>query len=780
MKDGTDSNDYRYTILKLIRNNMLDNHNYSQLTVANTVKDLQATWMELTNEITKVQEYVQIDNLVELLQYRGRHQPSQTAYAFLQDGEIESERLTYQQLDQQARAIAAQLQALKLSGQRALLLYPPGLEFIPAFFGCLYASVVAVPAYPPKKNHKLGRLRSIIADAQPEVVLAPKAILAKIQDCLSEAENLADLTYLATDEVDLDLAQTWQAADITGDSLAFLQYTSGSTGTPKGVMVTHRNLLHNEKLIKTGMGHSEKTVFVGWLPLFHDMGLVGNVLQPLYLGIPSVLMSPVAFLQKPIRWLQAISRYKATTSGGPNFAYDLCVQKIKPEECAELDLSSWTVAFNGAEPIRSETLAKFAQAFACCGFDSQAFYPCYGMAETTLFVSGSRQKISPVLREVDSTQLQQNAIAPAADRNNSQAVVGSGQTFVDKMIIVDPESQTRCQPNQVGEIWVADPSVAQGYWNRPEQTLQTFQARLADTGVGPWLRTGDLGFVQEGELFITGRIKDVIIIRGRNHYPQDIEQTIENSHPALRNSCGAAFAVEIDGNEQLVIAQEVERSYIRKLDVDGVVAAIRKAVSEDHGLFVSGIVLLKTASIPKTSSGKIQRHACKQGFLADSLKVVGSWKGHTATTSADQGQPICRQASSREIQQWLVYWLSQKLKLEFWAIDPSSTLAEYGLDSLIAVELADSLGAWLGQTLDVTLLWNFPTIEALAEHLSTQKNSSTSSVTANSPLIAAIETPVLNSSPPSEDLVEISQTLSELSELEIAQLLAQEITMVQH
>ncbi|MEL6911005.1 MAG: AMP-binding protein [Cyanobacteria bacterium J06648_1] len=759
---------------------MLDNHNYSQLTVANTVKDLQATWMELTNEITKVQEYVQIDNLVELLQYRGRHQPSQTAYAFLQDGEIESERLTYQQLDQQARAIAAQLQALKLSGQRALLLYPPGLEFIPAFFGCLYASVVAVPAYPPKKNHKLGRLRSIIADAQPEVVLAPKAILAKIQDCLSEAENLADLTYLATDEVDLDLAQTWQAADITGDSLAFLQYTSGSTGTPKGVMVTHRNLLHNEKLIKTGMGHSEKTVFVGWLPLFHDMGLVGNVLQPLYLGIPSVLMSPVAFLQKPIRWLQAISRYKATTSGGPNFAYDLCVQKIKPEECAELDLSSWTVAFNGAEPIRSETLAKFAQAFACCGFDSQAFYPCYGMAETTLFVSGSRQKISPVLREVDSTQLQQNAIAPAADRNNSQAVVGSGQTFVDKMIIVDPESQTRCQPNQVGEIWVADPSVAQGYWNRPEQTLQTFQARLADTGVGPWLRTGDLGFVQEGELFITGRIKDVIIIRGRNHYPQDIEQTIENSHPALRNSCGAAFAVEIDGNEQLVIAQEVERSYIRKLDVDGVVAAIRKAVSEDHGLFVSGIVLLKTASIPKTSSGKIQRHACKQGFLADSLKVVGSWKGHTATTSADQGQPICRQASSREIQQWLVYWLSQKLKLEFWAIDPSSTLAEYGLDSLIAVELADSLGAWLGQTLDVTLLWNFPTIEALAEHLSTQKNSSTSSVTANSPLIAAIETPVLNSSPPSEDLVEISQTLSELSELEIAQLLAQEITMVQH
>ncbi|MEO1672194.1 MAG: AMP-binding protein [Cyanobacteria bacterium J06631_2] len=765
---------------------MLDNHNYPQPTIQNTVETYQTTRMQLENEIIKVQEYVQIDNLVELLQYRGKYQPSKTAYLFLQDGEIESERLTYQQLDQQARAIAAQLQALRLSGQRALLLYPPGLEFIPAFFGCLYASVVAVPAYPPKKNQKLGRLRSIIADAQPQVILAPKSVLAKIQECLVQ-EEVDHIACFSTDEIDLDLAQAWQASDITGDSLAFLQYTSGSTGTPKGVMVTHRNLLHNEKLIKTRMGHSEKTVVLGWLPLFHDMGLVGNVLQPLYLGIPSVLMSPVAFLQKPIRWLQAISRYKATTSGGPNFAYDLCVQKIKPEECSEIDLSSWTVAFNGAEPIREETLAKFTQAFAPYGFRSQTFYPCYGMAETTLFVSGSQQKLPPVLQEADRTQLQRSAIANITnqgnvDRANTQILVGCGQTFVEKIAIVDPESHIRCQPDRVGEIWVADPSVAKGYWNRPEQTLQTFQAHLADTGEGPWLRTGDLGFIKEEELFITGRIKDVIIIRGRNHYPQDIEQTVEKSHSALRSGCGAAFSVEIDEREQLVVVQEVERSYIRKLDVDEVVAAIRKAVSEEHGLFVSGVILLKTASIPKTSSGKIQRHACKQGFLANSLNAVGSWTGkNTAASPSNPSQSTCKQASSREIQQWIVYWLSQKLKLEFWAIDPSSTLAEYGLDSLIAIELADSLGAWLGCTLDVTLFWNFPTIEALAYHLSTLTNSSTSPTTETlSSVKRPVQSTALNSLPQSGDLVEITKTLGELSESDIAQLLAEEITMVQH
>ena len=712
----------------------------------------------------KVTEFA---TLVDLLNYRSKHQSNQTAYIFLEEGETESHKLTYQQLDRQAKAIAASLQSIAQAGERALMLYPPGIEFLPAFFGCLYAGIVPVPAYPPRSNQNLVRLESIISDAKVSIVLTTSSVLDKVKNQFSQSNQFSNIHYIATETVSGKLASDWQKPTLDKQSLAFLQYTSGSTGNPKGVMVTHQNLMHNERLIKMAMGHSEKTIFVGWLPLFHDMGLVGNVLQPLYLGIPSILMSPVAFLQKPIRWLQAISRYKATTSGGPNFAYDLCVQKIKPEQCTDLDLSSWSVAFNGAEPVRAETLEKFTQTFAPLGFRPQAFYPCYGMAETTLFVSGGLQTLSPVFSKVDRTQLQNHQVESVQNNSvDAQTLVGCGQTFFDKIIIVNPESLTRTASNEVGEIWVAGGSVAEGYWNKPDLSEKTFQAHLADTQEGPFLRTGDLGFFQAGELFITGRIKDVIIIRGRNHYPQDIEKTVEKSHPALRSNAGAAFSVEIDGTEQLVIAQEVERSYIRKLDVDEVVSAIRKAVSEEHELLVSGVIFLKTASIPKTSSGKIQRHACKQGFLEGSLNVVGSWTGTIAQTSTTSQtiQPMSKPKTAREIQQWIIYWLSQKLKLEPWAVDPSKALADYGLDSVTAVELADSLGNWLGLSLDMTLAWNFPTIEAAATHLATLTDSN-ASLTASQPE----QTPQNSNSNP----------FSELSELEMAQLLAQEITMVQ-
>jgi acyl-CoA synthetase (AMP-forming)/AMP-acid ligase II/acyl carrier protein len=716
----------------------------------------------------------EFSTLVDLLNNRSDNQPNQTAYIFLEEGETESCQLTYQQLDQQAKAIAASLQSIAKPGERALMLYPPGIEFLIAFFGCLYAGMIPVPAYPPRSNHNLTRLESIISDAEANFVLTTTPVLDKIKGKLLKKNQFTPIQYLATETVSTQFASDWKKPAINQDTLAFLQYTSGSTGTPKGVMVTHQNLLHNQRLIKMAMGHSEKTIFVGWLPLFHDMGLVGNVLQPLYLGIPSILMSPVAFLQKPIRWLQAISRYKATTSGGPNFAYDLCVEKIKPEQCDQIDLSSWTVAFNGAEPVRAETLEKFTKTFAPYGFRSQAFYPCYGMAETTLFISGGLQSLSPVLQSVNRTQLQHNIVEPIQDQPDqaveSQTLVGCGQTFFDKILIVDPQSHHRCQPHQVGEVWVAGTSVAQGYWNQPDVTENTFQARLADTGEGPFLRTGDLGYFQQGELFITGRIKDVIIIRGRNHYPQDIEQTVEKSHPALRANSGAAFAVEIDGTEQLVIAQEVERTYIRKLDVDEVVAAIRKAVSEEHELLVAGVILLKTASIPKTSSGKIQRHACKQGYLENTLNVVGSWTGMIEkTSSSTANKPMSKQATPREIQQWIIYWLSQKLKLEPWAIDPSKALADYGLDSVTAVELAEGLGNWLGQSLDMTLAWNFPTIEALATHLATSLLQAKTEV---SPQVQ--QTPQK-----SLELIDMAQFLDEMSEADIAQLLTQELAMIQ-
>jgi acyl-CoA synthetase (AMP-forming)/AMP-acid ligase II len=567
--------------------------------------------------------------LVELLSYRAQNQPEQKAYAFLlRDGEKEEISLTYPELDQKARAIASHLQSLGVSGERALLLYPPGLDFITAFLGCLYAGVVAVPAYPPRKNMNFLRLQAIITDAQATVVLTTSSLLADLGSQWAENPELPTMHWLSTDDIDSNLSSDWQEPRLEKDTLAFLQYTSGSTGTPKGVMISHGNLLSNQRAIKIGFGHTDKTIFVGWLPLFHDMGLIGNVLQPLYLGIPSILMSPVAFLQKPLRWLQAISRYKATTSGGPNFAYDLCVRKITPEERSRLDLSRWEVAFNGAEPVRSETLERFANYFAECGFRKEALYPCYGMAETTLFVSGGLKTSPPLLYQVEAAALEENQVVAANSEEGTSTIVGCGRTWLDeKIAIVDPQSLTLCPPSQVGEIWVSGSSVAAGYWRRPEQTTETFQAYLSDTGAGPFLRTGDLGFLQDEELFITGRLKDVIIVRGQNHYPQDIELTVQNSHPALRFDGGAAFTVEQKGQQRLVIVQEVERTSLRRLNIKEVVGNITESVIDHHGLQMYATVLIKPGSIPKTSSGKIQRHACRRGFLDGSLNVVEDCNG---------------------------------------------------------------------------------------------------------------------------------------------------------
>ncbi len=581
--------------------------------------------------------------LVDLLGYRAQNQSDQTAYTFLEDGETEAGRLTYKELDRQARAIAFRLQSLDATGSRALLLYPPGLEFIAAFFGCLYAGVVAVPAYPPRRNQNMARLQAIVGSSQAAVALTTTSLLGNIEQRFAESPELADLRWLATDNIASDLAQAWQEPEVSSDTLAFIQYTSGSTGTPKGVMVSHGNLLHNSAAINECFADTPNSRGVSWLPPYHDMGLIGGVLQPLYVGAPMILMPPVAFMQKPLRWLQAISRFKATNSGGPNFAYDLCLRKITPEQLASLDLSSWEVAFTGAEPVRAETLEQFAATFESCGFRREAFHPCYGMAETTLIVSGGLKTVPPIIRQVDGAALEQNRVVAARGQEGTRTIVGCGQSLLDqKILIVDPESLTPCPDNQVGEIWVSGPSVAQGYWNRPEQTQEIFHAYLADTGdsaaaatqgesnaagqsPGPFLRTGDLGFLQDGELFITGRIKDLMIIRGQNHYPQDIELTVEKSHPALRPGCGAAFTVEVKGQERLVIVQEVERSYLRKLNVNEVVGNIRASVAAEHALQVYATVLVKTGSIPKTSSGKIQRHACRSGFLNGSLNIVEDW-----------------------------------------------------------------------------------------------------------------------------------------------------------
>jgi acyl-CoA synthetase (AMP-forming)/AMP-acid ligase II len=581
-----------------------------------------------------------ISTLVDLLLWRAQERPDERAYTFLVDGETEQATLTYRGLDQQARTIGALLQSVGAADERVLLLYPAGLDYIAAFFGCLYARALAVPVYPPhpaRLARTLPRLRAIVQDAQPLVVLTTSPILAMAEQLVARDPAFKAVRWLATDQVadpssssGQALAGVWRDPGIDGSTLAFLQYTSGSTATPKGVMLAHGNLLYNGRMIQTAFEHTNQSTFVGWLPLYHDMGLIGDVLQPLQIGARSILMSPLHFLQRPFRWLRAITRYRARTSGAPNFAYDLCVRKITPEQRAMLDLSSWQIAFNGAEPVRTHTLERFTSTFGPCGFRPQTLYPCYGLAEATLFVTGGLKKDSPVVHSFQADALAQGRVsAAAAETHDAHSLAGCGRTWMDQQIIVvDPGSLTLCPPDRIGEIWVSGPNVAHGYWNQPEETEATFGAHLADTpangeqrGQGPFLRTGDLGFLKDGELFITGRLKDLIIIDGLNHYPQDIELTVEHSHPTVRPGCSAAFSVDAQGREQLVIVAEVGRGDPRVIDTEEVTRAIRSAVSEWHDLQTHAIVLLKPHTIFKTSSGKIQRRACRDGFVSGSLDV---------------------------------------------------------------------------------------------------------------------------------------------------------------
>ncbi|MBD2533675.1 fatty acyl-AMP ligase [Nostoc flagelliforme FACHB-838] len=566
-----------------------------------------------------------VTTLVDLLEYRVSYQPEQTAYTFLADGISADSSFTYGELHQKVQAIAAYLQSQKAYQERVLLLYPPGLDFAAAFFGCLYAGAVAVPAYPLRPNQSISRLQVIVANAQAKIALTTQAGLALVQPQLQEFADLRSLQWQATDNLNQNWAQDWRRVEVSSNSLAFLQYTSGSTSTPKGVMISHANLLHNSSLIYQSFQHSPESRGVIWLPAYHDMGLIGGILQPLYGGFPVFLMPPMIFLQKPFYWLQAISSYRATTSGGPNFAYDLCVRKITPEQRATLDLSSWEVAFNGAEPVRAETMEQFATLFAPCGFRSEAFYPCYGMAETTLIIAGGDKAALPIVEKVEENALKQHQVIPSDNHLDSQNIVSCGQTLVNlQVVIVNPETLTPCSPNEVGEIWVSGASVAQGYWHNPQATKEYFQAYLADSQQGPFLRTGDLGFLHQGELFVTGRLKDLIIIRGRNYYPQDIELTVAQAHPSLRLGAGAAFTIERENGARLVIVQEVERQYLRYLNVAEVVEKIREAVLQQHELEIHTVALIKTATLPKTSSGKVQRYACREQFLAQKLDILAN------------------------------------------------------------------------------------------------------------------------------------------------------------
>lgn len=567
----------------------------------------------------------QVETLVALLRYRAQQQPDQVAYTFLVDGEQEKIRWTYAELDQQAGAIATHLQTQTAPGSRVLLLYPPGLDYIAAFFGCLYAGMIAVPAYPPRPNRSLERLEAIVANSQASSVLTLSSILDNLERRIAEVPTLETLIWKATDT--LPIVDFQDGPDVTSEDLAFLQYTSGSTATPKGVKISHGNLIHNLKSLYRCFEINEHSRGVFWLPLYHDMGLIGGVLQPLYSGRPATLMPPLMFIQRPVRWLAAISQDRATISGGPNFAYDLCVRKVTDEQRETLDLSCWELAFNGAEPINPQMLEAFTEAFAPCGFRPEAFYPCYGMAEATLFISGGLKSELPILKTIQTEALKDNqAVAAQPQETRCQTLVSCGRSLPDQSLkIVNPDTLQCCAEQEVGEIWVSGPSIAQGYWQQPEQTIEIFAAYLGEAG--PFLRTGDLGFIYEGEVFFTGRLKDVIVLNGKNYYPQDIEATLEGCIPDLQTSGAAVFMAKINGSEQLVAMVEVERRMMSRCrqpeEQEIIFSTFHKAVWSAHELLLKEFYLVKPGGLPRTSSGKIQRYRCRE-MVVDGVDAIAS------------------------------------------------------------------------------------------------------------------------------------------------------------
>jgi amino acid adenylation domain-containing protein len=656
--------------------------------------------------------------LVGLLSHRASDKAEQTAFTFLTDSGMQEAAVTYQELDQRARKIGGWLQSLQADGVRVILPYSPGLDYIAALFGCLYAGAIAVPTPPVQHKRSKHRLQSVILDAQPSIALVTKPILGKVSSVCEGAPSSNSMKWFAIEDIPPESDRSWRPPNVSEKTTAILQYTSGSTSTPKGVRVSHGNIIHNQRMISETFKQTEQSIIAGWLPLYHDMGLIGNIFQPIYLGATCILMSPAAFLRRPSLWLEIISQRKATTSGGPNFAYELCVRTTTPEQRASLDLSSWTVAFNGAESVREETMWRFAEAFDVSGFKQTAFYPCYGLAEATLVVSGAKNAPLPTVLHLDGKLLERNSVAEASEGSEKvQPVVSCGQTKQQQhIVIVDPERRVRCAADEVGEVWLSGPNVAQGYWNNSKETELTFKAKLSDADEPTFLRTGDLGFIKDGELFLTGRLKDLIIIRGMNHYPQDIEFTVEQSHPALRPGGGAAFSISVDGEESPVIVHEIESP--EQAEPDAVIDAIRWAVAQYHELSVKAVVLIKRGALPKTSSGKVRRHACRDAFLQCQLDVVAQWEESAAPEGEPSTHALLDSGHDKEsVTRWLVEYLAAKKGLTPSSIKPADSIGQYGLDSLATTELMHSVETNFGVVLSLPTLLESPAIDQLADHI---------------------------------------------------------------
>lgn len=718
----------------------------------------------------------------ELLRRRAWDFGDSCAFRFLREDGTEL-TLSYLELDRRARAIAQRLRGCLDAGDRVLLMFPPGLDFIQAFFGCIYAGALAVPMSPPKRRDLSARLATIVGDCEASVGLTNSWGNDVLLSC-GHSGPLEHLQWIPVDTIDSTAAEEWEPPEVRREDCAFIQYTSGSTDRPRGVMVSHGNLAHNLELIhsgfalKRGAPEAPAGVGVSWLPTYHDMGLIGGVLESLWAGGMSVLMAPSMFLQRPERWLRAISEYGASVSGAPNFAYELCVRKIDESALESLDLSQWQVAFCGAEPIRAETVERFIEKFSPYGFREDAFYPCYGLAEATLFVTGNEGARPPLIRHFSRSRLQSDGLAETDHANNgdTRKLVGCGQTLLGQTLrIVNPLTKTTCPDGTVGEIWVRGPSVTSGYWGQT-RVSEEFNAVLADTGEGGFLRTGDLGFVQEGELFVTGRLKELVIIRGRNLDPADIEFTAQLGHPALLPDSGAAFSLEIEGEERLVVVNELDRSF-RKSDYSEIFRAVRGKITQEHGVEPYGLAMLRPMSLPRTTSGKIRRTPTAERYARGELKVVAQWSKKESRAAGSGLQTAAERPQTRgsarqldrlagQIERRILEWLRDHAGVPAAELDRDKPFAEHGVDSMAAVELSLELENWLKIQLSPMTAWQYPTPAAISRYLAVESMAGEQEPEESGESDEATQNP--RQDPGLEQLLE---TLNNLSENEVTELL---------
>jgi acyl-CoA synthetase (AMP-forming)/AMP-acid ligase II/acyl carrier protein len=652
----------------------------------------------------------------EVIKNRTKTNPNHVVFRFLEDGVNESESFTYGQLDRKSKSVAASLQESGQKGDTVLLLFQPNLSYVASLYACFYSGFIAVPAYPPRRNRGIERIYTIIADSKAKICLISRQVYTDIQRNFKDNELFENLKWIIYEDVCEGFTSKFFDVDIFSDDIALLQYTSGSTGQPKGVMISQLNLLYNSEYIRQSFNVSKESVGVHWLPLFHDMGLIGGILQAAYAGGVNINMPPMAFLKNPLNWLKAIEKYGGTIAGGPNFTYDYCIQKTSVEEREKLDLSKIDVFFCGAEPIRKSTYDQFLKEFSPSGVRPEQLLSCYGMAETTLIVTGAHSYEKPKYLAVDSTNLSVNTIKLSDENDpNAMIIVGCGHTLMETVVeIVNPKSNKLCASNEVGEIWVSGPTIALGYWDKSEETERNYSAKIVGSNSGQFLRTGDLGFMRDGELYVTGRLKDMIIIRGVNYYPADIEQSIQKTIPEIRTNGGAAFPVNKNNQERLVIVQELERTAMRGVDQTSIIDGIREIIATEFEIDIYSIVLIRAGSLPMTSSGKIQHRQTKYEYLNSDLSIVSEWVNEdTDISNFSITETIA--PTEESLREWLIQWIMRNQSLEREEIDLDKNIMTFGIDSLAAVTLETEISKQFGFQWHLSSFILNPTINMLVD-----------------------------------------------------------------